>query len=855
MTTTTNQFANLERLFEISYGDVVPFSDYPNNDWADVTTFGVYGAAFTSVSDREDGRNFPVFQNEQDLARIRAQVRRFLTVSELTEAATTALRVYIFGRGISLSVENVQGARKLPDLIDAVRRLVEQFAEHNALVNSLDLELHRRSIDDGETQIALEKDSLRPGQICAEFVEADQLREPRCAGDHDFLNWLADQFGIDCSSFVPSWSFGVLTPQRRTSRALGYHVIYDGTGRDWDFYPADQFVHLKKNATRNMKRGISDWYCVKDRVAQSAKLVRNMAHAAALQSAIAWIEQSPNGTQMSQLQSIGNVDGQYPKPTNIGAGGGNRIQKQTTYGPGSILRPTPGRQYVPGPMGSERNNGFEIVEQMIERLTATRFLMPYYMISGDASNNNFASSLVAESPFVKAREADQNFYGNALESLLWKVVTLGWRSGWLDTCGLPFARIKEFINIRVRFPQVATRDRTALVNQLVQEVTILGTTSRRTAATDLGRDFDEELANGAAPDSRSIVPPENPPDPDGSSPRTSQEWSSRTTADLGDASADDEPDIEPTIESVCAELDRLRRRLRTDPRDQLLDESILVEGGPGSGPRFGDKHPHKGHGKGNPPKENARTSQPAKIPSGKIASNDHGKESIRLTVSFPRRIKELNTGINGSYVATLENGERGVWKPESEEDPYLRRLIGGPLYVREAVASSVAHAIGLDDLVPTTVTRTMMHKGTLGIGSLQKFVPRAKEASKLLEHKMFDGDGDLARAAAFDVLTSARDRHAGNWLLENARSTINGKLVLIDHGLTFPERKRKFVSFLAREARRRRLAVPREVLTWNEGKIRDAMRRHGLSKAAQSLTMQKLEILKAAARSGGTFHF
>ena len=106
-----NTIANLEpvvesnqRLFETAFGDPVPFSEFPNNDWADISTFGVYGAAFTSVYDREDGRNFPIFQNEQDLARIRAQVRRFLGMSELTEAVSTALRVYIFGKGIDLEI-------------------------------------------------------------------------------------------------------------------------------------------------------------------------------------------------------------------------------------------------------------------------------------------------------------------------------------------------------------------------------------------------------------------------------------------------------------------------------------------------------------------------------------------------------------------------------------------------------------------------------------------------------------------------------------------------------------------------------------------------------------------------------
>jgi hypothetical protein len=142
------------------------------------------------------------------------------------------------------------------------------------------------------------------------------------------------------------------------------------------------------------------------------------------------------------------------------------------------------------------------------------------------------------------------------------------------------------------------------VNQLVQEVTVLGATSRRTAAIDLGRDFDEELASGAAPDSRSIVPPQDTPQPRGDTSPSESAWPQRLTDDFGDTSISDdsgnEPEIEPTMESVCAELQRLRERLRIGWGRESLDESTLVEGGPGSGPRFGDKHPHKGHGEVTP---------------------------------------------------------------------------------------------------------------------------------------------------------------------------------------------------------------------------------------------------------------
>jgi hypothetical protein len=70
-------------------------------------------------------------------------------------------------------------------------------------------------------------------------------------------------------------------------------------------------------------------------------------------------------------------------------------------------------------------------------------------------------------------------------------------------------KVKELVNIKVEFPEVATRDRTALVTQLVQEVDVLGVTSRKTAATELGREYDEELELGAKP----LVAPPAPSPP------------------------------------------------------------------------------------------------------------------------------------------------------------------------------------------------------------------------------------------------------------------------------------------------------------------------------------------------------
>ena len=75
-----------EQIYESGYGDVVPWSDYPANDWQDQSGAGVYGAAFSSINDRQKGRNYPIYYTEQDLARMRARVRRVIDVSEVAKS-------------------------------------------------------------------------------------------------------------------------------------------------------------------------------------------------------------------------------------------------------------------------------------------------------------------------------------------------------------------------------------------------------------------------------------------------------------------------------------------------------------------------------------------------------------------------------------------------------------------------------------------------------------------------------------------------------------------------------------------------------------------------------------------------
>jgi hypothetical protein len=137
------------------------------------------------------------------------------------------------------------------------------------------------------------------------------------------------------------------------------------------------------------------------------------------------------------------------------------------------------------------------VGQAVLRSIGLRWTIPEYLISGDASNASYASTLVAESPFVKAREADQQYFRRHLQSLCWKVLRLAWRQGAFDHLGVPFETLLDRLTIQIGVPAVASRDLQALARTHELQLR-LGLLSRRTAAAQAGLDFDQEQRNRLA---------------------------------------------------------------------------------------------------------------------------------------------------------------------------------------------------------------------------------------------------------------------------------------------------------------------------------------------------------------------
>lgn len=476
------------------WGDYVDPREYLRDDPSFMLGSGHgYGAAFTTINDRRDGKFLPVFETEQELAYIRATARAIASMDGIAIGAAESRANYVFGKnGLTFSAQSAKDSEAPAGLADHVQRLIDRLLDDNDFLGDMDREIFNRTSEDGECLVTI---SRHHHGVDWSIIEPDQLCVPQ--DPRGLYDWLAAEHGVDCMVFVPSWSFGVLTTARQTNKPLGYHVVFDGSGRDWEFFPASQFMHFKRNVPRNVKRGLSDYYPVYDDLRTEAKLAKNVGTGAALQAAIAWVEEYASGVTQPQVAALGTSQA-TSTITRTAANNGQQTTNQVRMNAGSIIRVGAGKQYKPGPMGAERNPSFMLAAQYLLRRIGVRWVMPEYMISGDASNANYASTLVAESPFVKARENDQQGLCRRFELLLWKSLEMLYRMGHFERFGLPWDQVEALIDVVIDAPEVATRNALELAQR--QEIEIrMGTLSARTAAVEAGRDYDDEVKNGAAP--------------------------------------------------------------------------------------------------------------------------------------------------------------------------------------------------------------------------------------------------------------------------------------------------------------------------------------------------------------------
>jgi capsid protein len=193
----------------------------------------------------------------------------------------------------------------------------------------------------------------------------------------------------------------------------------------------------------NALRGVPSFWPCRDNLKRVDKILRNASATVEIQAAIAMIRKHVTATQTSVQNMISaRKDAGYTNAQ-------NKTRNIAQYPPGSILDTNADTQFPAQGLDVSKP---VLLTQAVLRAVASRFVMPEFMLTADASNANYASTMVAEGPAVK------NF-GRAQQAMILRdrevfdrVIRLAIQSGRLNEDFLRHCEIK------VTPPKLAVRD-------------------------------------------------------------------------------------------------------------------------------------------------------------------------------------------------------------------------------------------------------------------------------------------------------------------------------------------------------------------------------------------------------------
>jgi hypothetical protein len=375
------------------------------------------------------------------------------------------------------------------ELADVCQRIVDEHIDESGWSDVLERESFIRSHKEGEAFLAI--DPTHGGRSVTSVVEPSHVREPSNPGI------VEEYFGL---SGVIDWKYGVAKRDGRPAQRYGYFVEYFGSSSDWEYYDVNTMTHLKRNVDNVVSRGMSDFFPVYKDLQRAEKLLRNTAEGAAVQACIAFIKEGGPGVRAADLESSKTGASSLNWLQKVSRGDGKtKDVEHRKFLPGSVFTVKAGTKYHAGPLGSSSAPTYIDIVQALLRRAGVRWSMPEYMISGDASNGNFASTLVAESPFTKGSEHRQDTYGGHYTCHFWRVLAIAYRAGLLDKYGVASLRdLKRRVELEAKGPDIAVRDRLQ-EHQIRKEENEAGVLSHETWAKEVGRDYEQENQRGAKP--------------------------------------------------------------------------------------------------------------------------------------------------------------------------------------------------------------------------------------------------------------------------------------------------------------------------------------------------------------------
>ena len=322
----------------------------------------------------------------EERAELRDQARKLVRENPHARNILRLLEAYVVGEGLRLTFR-VQEETTQPDFekMDLFHQLWDQFLEANRAHFSFQ-EYARRVWRDGECFLRIYADTNWPPQV--RFIDPE---------------W------IGATSAQPD-SQGIETESGDVETVRYYLKIDPKNGELIERIPADEILHSRIGVDSNEKRGISFFASMLYSLDQFQQWQETELRARKLQSSIVLWRKVQGGPAQASAMAESARTGTLP--------GLHQDTNQERVRPGTILTTSAGTDIKF--LQPDTNFGDAVpLGRMLLLGIASGAGIPEFMLTSDASNGNYASTMVAEGPAVKLFQCEQNYFCGEFERL-WK---------------------------------------------------------------------------------------------------------------------------------------------------------------------------------------------------------------------------------------------------------------------------------------------------------------------------------------------------------------------------------------------------------------------------------------------------
>lgn len=403
--------------------------------------------------------DFSRVTDETELTNVRDECRNLATENPFAIGFHENMVNYVIGDGDKPTVVAKKGEEIDESVLKPIQDILDEWCYENDWVTNQQ-ESVRRYDRDGEFFRRYFRTG--DGNLAIRFVEPNHVTQPAAYPE-------------------PHHSFGIETDPDDVLTVNAYW-IRTSPNEPFERVDAAEIQHVKANVDQNVKRGLPTTWAMRQQLMDAAHLLKNIAVTAQIQTSIALIRRHMGGTATG-AQAMRASAATWTQ-TDSRTGKTDYHQKRK---PGAIIDAPANTEYDFPASGLDVEK-YGAGVQAILRGAAARVCFPEFMFTSDASNANYASTMVAEGPAVRMFQRRQKVHKDADLEVLWKVLEYKAESGLID------ASILERVEIQTEPPTVNVRDEKAEAetNSILHEKKIL---SPQTWAAKAGLEYEQEQEN------------------------------------------------------------------------------------------------------------------------------------------------------------------------------------------------------------------------------------------------------------------------------------------------------------------------------------------------------------------------